>query len=147
MISAREKAVEYLGRFARSERQVRNYLARKEFSPADIDDAIIYLREHSFLNDSAYAEAVVRERMRHGDGPLKIRRMLFEKGIDSRVQDRILREMYPEELQVEGAAKLLRKRLGRAGDRNKALRFIASRGYSRYVMIQALKKCTEETES
>jgi regulatory protein len=147
MISAREKAVEYLSRFSRSERQVRNYLARKEYSPEDIEDAIVYLHAHSFLNDAAYAEAVVRDRIRHGDGPLKIRQMLFQKGIDSRIQDRLLRELYPEEEQVEAAAKLLHKRLARAGNREKALRFIASRGFSRYVMIQALKTCNEKKES
>ena len=146
MSSAREKAVEYLSRFSRSERQVRNYLTRKEYSPEEIDDAIVYLCSHSFLNDAAYAEAVVRDRIRHGDGPLKIRHMLFQKGIDARTQDRLLRELYPEEEQVEVAAKLLHKRLGRAGNREKALRFIASRGFSRYVMIQALKTYNEKKE-
>lgn len=147
MSSAREKAVEYLSRFARSERQVRLYLARKEYNTEQIDDAIAYLRQHSFLNDDAFAEAVVRERIRHGDGPRKISQMLFQKGIESQTRDRILRELYPEELQVEAAAKLLQKRLGRAGNREKALRFVASRGFSRYVMIQALKTVTEEKQS
>lgn len=147
MSSAREKAIGYLARFARSERQVRNYLVRKEFSSEEIAEAITYLRDRGFLNDASFAESVVRERIRRCDGPRKIRQMLFEKGIDSETQDRLLRELYPEELQVEAAAELIRKRLRRTSDRDKVLRFVASRGFSRYVMIQALKNCTEVKES
>lgn len=147
MYSAREKAVEYLGRFARSERQVRDYLRRKQFPREEIDDAIAYLHEHNYLNDTGYAEMVVRERIRRCDGPLKIRQALFQKGIDSATQDRLMRELYPEEVQVEAAVTLLRKRLRRVEDRARAMRLIASRGFSRYVMIQALKLITEEKES
>lgn len=147
MGSAREKAVSYLARFARSERQVRTYLLRKEFTQEEIAEAIVYLREHGFLNDASYAEAVVRERIRLCDGPRKIRQMLYQKGIDSETQDRLLRELYPQELQVEAASKLFEKKLRRPSDREKAMRFVASRGFSHYVMIQALKICTEEKES
>jgi SOS response regulatory protein OraA/RecX len=85
--------------------------------------------------------------MRHGDGPRKIRQMLFQKGIDSATQDRLLRELYPEELQIETASELIGKKMRRSSDRQKALRFVASRGFSRYVMIQALQKAGKENES
>jgi regulatory protein len=145
--SAREKAVSYLARFARSERQVRDYLKRKEYQPDEIADAVSYLHEHKFLNDSSYAEAVVRDRIRHGDGPLKIKQMLFQKGIDASTQERLLKEFYPQELQVETAEELVRKKMRRSADREKAMRFVASRGFSRYVMIQAFKNCMDKKES
>lgn len=147
MSSAREKAISYLARFARSERQVRDYLKRKQFLPDEIADAIAYLHEHKFLNDTSYAEAVVRDRILHGDGPLKIKQMLFQKGIDSATQESLLRDLYPQELQVETAEELVRKKLRRSADREKTMRFVASRGFSHYVMIQAFKNCMEKKES
>lgn len=147
MSSAREKAVAYLGRFARSERQVRDYLKRKLFPPEEISEAIAYLHEHKFLNDNSYAEAVIRDRIRHCDGPLKIKQMLFQKGIESETQERLLRELYPQELQVEAAEQLVQKKLKKAADREKVMRFVASRGFPRYVMIQAFKNCMEKKES
>ena len=134
---ALQKAISYLSRFSRSERQVRAYLARKEFVEPEINEAVAYLREKGYLNDSVYAESVVREHIRRCDGPRKIRQSLMLKGIESSVQDRVLRDLYPAELQVEAAVAFLRKKLGRS-DRDKAMRSAASRGFSYDIVRQAL---------
>lgn len=154
MKSAREKSLEYLGRFSRTERQVRNYLSRKEYSPNDIDSAISYLHSHQLLNDNAYAERFIQSRIRRNDGPLKIRQMLFQKGIDPQTSQQLLQEHYPEELQLEQARKLLEQRMKknkrkqvsssdavtqRRKDTADAQRYLASRGFPRYVIIQAFK--------
>lgn len=147
MSSARETAIVYLSRFSRTEQQVRDYLIRKEFPADEIADAIFYLRSKKYVNDSAFTESFIQSRILRGDGPRKIRHMLLHKGIDSETRDRLLRELYPEELQVEVAAQLLGKRPRIAADRRRASRLLASRGFPRYVMIQALKTYTEEKES
>ena len=154
MKPAREKALEYLGRFSRTERQVRNYLSRKEYSPNEIDSAISYLHSHQLLNDNAYAESFIQSRIRRNDGPLKIRQMLFQKGIDAQTSQQILQEHYPEELQLENARKLLEQRMKknkkkqasssdammqRRKDAADAQRYLASRGFPRYVIIRAFK--------
>jgi regulatory protein len=136
-MSAREKALQYLGRFARTEFQIRRYLQRKAFSSEEINDAIEFLREHHFLNDTSYAESYIASRISRCDGPLKIKQLLFQKGISSIEAGKLLEEHYPVELQVENAKKLLKKR-NKSSIQNQ--RFIASRGYPRYVIMRALQK-------
>jgi regulatory protein len=147
MNSAREKALSYLGRFSRTRKQVADYLKRKEFTPEQIQDAIAYLVEHRYLDDDAFAESFIQEKIRHKDGPSKIRQMLYLKGISSDVSNRILNEIYPVEVQQENAEALMRQKLRSGqiasklsrGQREKLFRFVASRGFNRYVIIQAFK--------
>jgi regulatory protein len=135
--SARERALYYLGRFARTERQVSDYLKRKGFESAEISETIQYLHEHRLLNDHSFAESFILSKIRHCDGPLKIKQMLFQKGISGPEVEALLKEHYPSELQVEKIAELLERRPRL--DREKAMRFVASRGFSPYVIIQALR--------
>ena len=136
-MSAREKALQYLGRFARTEFQIRWYLKRKAFSSEEIADALEFLREHNFLNDTSYAESYIASRISKCDGPLKIKQLLFQKGISSSDAGKLLEEHYPLELQIENAKKLFTKR---NKSREENLRFVASRGYPRYVIMRALQK-------
>jgi regulatory protein len=144
MKSAREKALDYLGRYSRTEHQVRKYLSRKGYPPEEIEPAIGYLHDHRLLNDISYAEAFIQSRIRRCDGPLKIRHMLFEKGIDPQTSESLLKDQYPSELQLETAQKLLQRRTtqrrNRRNDAIDAQRFLASRGFPRYVIIQAFKR-------
>ena len=135
-MSAREKALQYLGRFARTELQIRRYLQRKGFSADEITDALEFLREHDFLNDTSYAESYITSRISRCDGPLKIKQLLFQKGISSAEAGKLLEINYPVELQVANVKKLLKKR-NRSRDQN--LRFFASRGFPRYVIMRALQ--------
>jgi regulatory protein len=143
-MSARDKALNYLARFSRTERQVADYLARKEFPPEEIRAAISFLREHKFVDDCAFAESFLQSRLRLFDGPLKIRQMLLQKGIAKSLIDSLLKEQYPSELQIENAAALLEKRMSRRGaatiERQKLYRFLASRGFTGYVIIQAFRQ-------
>jgi regulatory protein len=137
MISAKDKALYYLSRFSRTEKQVKDYLRRKQYSPEEIASTIAFLKEKSFLNDSGYAEAFIQSRIQRLDGPFKIKQMLFQKGIDSSTADSLLNQHYPEELQLENAKAALQKR---SGDRMKQMRFLASRGFPQYVILHATGK-------
>jgi len=135
MMSARERAVFYLSRYARTERQVENYLKRKGFPAEEIRDALLYLREHSYLNDDSYATSFIESRIRRGDGPLKIKQMLFTKGISADQSDALLKNLYPEETQIERLNDLIQKHQGKG--RERLQRFLASRGFPRYAIFRA----------
>jgi regulatory protein len=145
MNPARERAVFYLARFARTSKQVADYLKRKEFTPDQIQDALVYLKEHRYLNDDSFAESFIREKISHKDGPFKIKQMLFQKGIAPEISNRLIAELYPVEVQQENAALLMQQKLRTqksnlgAAEREKLFRFVASRGFNRYVIIQAFK--------
>jgi regulatory protein len=144
---ARERAISYLARFARTSKQVADYLTRKEFTPDQIQDALSYLTEHRYLNDDSFAESFIREKIYHKDGPYKIKQMLFQKGIALEISNRLIMELYPVEVQQENAALLMKQKLVNTGSasklgqlqREKLFRFVASRGFNRYVIIQAFK--------
>jgi regulatory protein len=135
-------ALAYLARFARTELQLRQYLRRKGFSQNEISDAVAYLVERKFLNDDSYARAYIESRIRRMDGPFKIKQLLLQKGISSATAQELLRELYPDELQIENAIKLAGAKKSKS--REQQLRFIASRGYSRYVIMQALNATTDK---
>jgi regulatory protein len=147
MNPARERAVFYLARFARTSKQVADYLARKQFTPEQIQDALSYLTEHRYLNDYSFAESFIREKINHRDGPFKIKQMLFQKGIAPEISNRLIADLYPVEIQQENAALLMRQKLRTTkspgklerSQREKLFRFVASRGFNRYVIIQAFK--------
>ena len=147
MNPARERAVFYLARFARTSKQVADYLKRKEFTPEQIQDALVYLKEHRYLNDDSFAESFIREKISHKDGPYKIKQMLFQKGIAPDISDRLIAELYPVEVQQENAALLMQQKMRsiksasslERAEREKLFRFVASRGFNRYVIIQAFK--------
>lgn len=144
---ARERAIFYLARFARTSKQVADYLARKQFTPDQIQDALSYLTEHRYLNDDSFAESFIRQKIDRRDGPYKIKQMLFQKGIAPEISDRLIADLYPVEIQQENAALLMRQKLGLPGSaaklghlqKEKLFRFVASRGFNRYVIIQAFK--------
>ena len=134
-MTARDRAIKYLARFARTELQVRRYLQRKQYTADEINEAIEFLREHRFLNDSSYAQSYIASRISRGDGPIKIKSLLMQKGISASEARRILKESYPDELQIENARKLWNKG---SKSREQKLRLIASRGYPRYVIQKAM---------
>ena len=116
---------------------MRRYLQRKGYSSAEISEAIEFLQEHKLLDDHAYAEAYVRSRIARLDGPLKIKQLLFQKGIDSSTAQKLIQENYPQELQIANVQKLMKKRSRRSAEQQK--RFVASRGYSGYVIMRAFR--------
>ena len=145
MTSAKDKALAYLNRFARTEKQVAQYLSRKGFPQEEIAQTIVYLREHRFLNDDVFAESYIQSRIRHCDGPFKIKQLLLQKGISPDIADHLLKQSYPDDLQQEKIASLVKKRLKGTKrvsriERERVFRFIASRGFSRYVIIQVFNR-------
>lgn len=137
MNSAKEKALSYLARFARTEQQVAAYLKRKGFAADEIAQTIEYLRDRKFVNDNAFAEAYIQSRIRRGDGPLKIKQLLFQKGISPADAESLLRDLYPAEAQVLRIKDLMRQKSRL--ERNRLLRFLASRGFPRSLIFQALR--------
>jgi regulatory protein len=66
-----------------SEAELRAKLDRKEFPRDAIDAAIERLRREKWLDDSRFAAAFVRTRLRKGIGRLRIKRELMAAGVES----------------------------------------------------------------
>jgi regulatory protein len=66
-----------------SEAELRAKLDRKEFPHDAIDATIERLRREKWLDDSRFATAFVRTRLRKGIGRLRIKRELMAAGVES----------------------------------------------------------------
>ncbi|WP_070121067.1 recombination regulator RecX [Bacillus marinisedimentorum] len=103
-------AVRYLGHRMRSGKELKDYLAEKEYPAVYTERAIQKLSEMNYINDAEFAVAYVRTQMRTTQkGPGAIRQELIKKGLSEAEIEAGLAE-YPSELQVENAVKLARKK-------------------------------------
>lgn len=116
----------------RSEKELRDRLAKEEFEPEQIRDAIEYVRSFGYLNDRRYAENYVASFAGKKSRRI-IRAELEQKGVDEVLIDRALEEI-PED-ETGQIMELLRKKAGgphRMDDREKrrVVGFLSRRGYS-----------------
>ncbi|WP_462408819.1 recombination regulator RecX [Neobacillus sp. Marseille-QA0830] len=102
-------AIHYLARRMRSEKEVREYLLKKELDKPIINEVLHKLANQNYLHDEEFAMAFVRTQVQTSDkGPDIIKQELKEKGI---AEDFILRALkeFPQELQLDKAVKLSQK--------------------------------------
>ena len=66
----------------RSEKSLRERLARDEFPEQEIDDAVERARQYGIIDDKRYADVLIRSRLRQGKGSAGIERELREQGIE-----------------------------------------------------------------
>jgi len=133
-----ENCYRFLSIRSRSEKEVKDYLVKKN-APAEIITEIIkQLKEHKFLNDEEFARSWVSSRARlkpKGKSLLKIE--LKQKGISPDLIDKVLSESVdelPDELTQ--AIKIIEKRIEKLKGQPKQViyqkigGFLARRGFS-----------------
>jgi regulatory protein len=146
MPSAYIDGLKMLGRRELSEKQVRERLARKEYPPDEIDDAVARLREERALDDRRVAEAIARtETGIRKRGKVRVRMQLERAGIAKETARQALDNVFEG---IDGDALLessLRKRLrGRetiADDREfqRLFRYLVGQGFESDRVMQALR--------
>lgn len=147
-----QKALYYLNSQLRSEKEVRDFLIRKEIDEEIIPDIIIRLRELTLLNDLIYAESYVRTMVRTSDkGPSVIRQQLIKRGIIEETLQKAL-EQYPFDSQVEVAyqvgEKALRKYRTKSHQEklNKTRQLLMTKGFSSEVINNVLTELPIEKD-
>jgi len=71
-------------------------LLQRKADPARLEQVLDRLRQDGLQSDERFTESLIESRIRKGQGPLRIRRELKERGIDGPLADRYL-ENYREE--------------------------------------------------
>lgn len=125
---ALSKAVKYLSGNLKTEKQIKEYLKKKEYSEITIDYVLDKMREYKYLDDNHYAKSYVLT-YSNKYGKLKLSSMLKSKGVSSEIIDEVLQEIEtPSNIQVV-AEKYLKNREITYENLNKLSRFLYSRGY------------------
>lgn len=127
------RAVDLISRRLRSEREIRDYAFRKQWTKSNTERVIERLKARGYLNDRRFAELFFSSRHQSGRYSLKrIRLDLVKKGISSDIIDDLCRA------NGDSAAllKLINKRINKYDDENKLIAYLARNGF-RYDDIKA----------
>lgn len=129
--AALDAAAKQLSYRALSAKALRDKLLDKGHDEEAADYALAWLTERRLLDDTAYAESVVRSCARKGYGEMRIRQELTRRGVDRETAEAALAGFSPDRAQLIA---LLDKRLrGDVSDRkeiDKAVAFLQRRGFS-----------------
>lgn len=129
--AALDAAARQLSYRALSAKGLRDKLLDKGHDEQAVDYALAWLTERHLLDDTAYAESVVRSCARKGYGEMRIRQELTRRGVDRETAETVLTGFSPDRAQLVA---LLEKRLrGDVSDRkevDKAIAFLQRRGFS-----------------
>ena len=147
--TAMEYAILLLGRRACSTAELRKKMLAREYSVPEIARVLEECTRRGFLNDRAYAESLAESVYLHGGGRNKAARKLQLKGIDREIIENTLAEREADGVGSElssALSALERKKalFDREPDprkrREKALRFLAGRGFSAATAYEALNR-------
>lgn len=144
-IHAYHAGLRYLAFRMRSVHEMRDYLEKKAYGPAQIDFAVKRLKEEHVLDDHSFAESFVRTRMKLSTkGPKLIYRELLQAGV-SQDNAALSERLFPEEDQLEHAQKYLAKQTASVKNKKSSAearqvlsRLLMQRGYSRKISDQAI---------
>lgn len=105
------KSLDYLAHRIRAVSEVKTYLEKKEYCEEAIEYTIDKLQEYKYLDDAAFANTLVRDRMNaRGKGKNYILQNLKKYKISNEIISDIL-ENYDDEKEYENAIKLAQKLL------------------------------------
>ncbi len=93
--SVKRFALRYRSYRPRSKKEVVDYLRKKGFDDTHIQQAIIYLDDNKLLNDEEFARMLCRDKLTLKPlGKLAMKQLLFKKGIERGIIEKILTEFF-----------------------------------------------------
>lgn len=132
-VSCFNYALKLLSRRDYSEKELANKLKSK-FSEEDVQNTLKKLIERELLNERRYVERFIEKyAFEKKYGFLKVRYLLYNKGIDKSIFEPLLSNIYTEEKEAENALSLSHKR-----PYDKLMRFLLGRGYRKRVVRKVL---------
>ena len=145
-------AIKLLGIRKRSVFEMRNRLKRKEFGDSIIDEVIEKLFEYKYLNDAEFAEAYINDRINFNPrGSFLIKKELREKGVAENIVNEKIKELFPEEKEMELAKRAAEKKTGTLNknlEKNKIYQkvgsYLQAKGYAGYIIREVLSLSLRE---
>ena len=132
------RAVDLISRRLRSEKEIRDYAKRKQWTATNTERVIERLKNHGYLNDKAFAEAFARSRQSTEKySKRRIERDLRQKGIAPNIIEQVL----PDESSDKNAIiKLVQKKASRYDDVNKLKAYLFRAGFNYDDVNQAISE-------
>jgi len=146
-VSAFDSACRSLSHRRLTEAEVRQRLSKKKYKAVEIDEAIGKLMDYRFIDDDNLIADYIRDRLNLSPRSLRmIQYELFRRGIEEDLFQRIVDRDFPDHDDVDAARRALNSRLKKLqasppqSRRERALRFLHSRGFSYDVMEEVWRE-------
>ena len=146
-------AIKYISKKVRSEKEIREYLAKNEIDKQIIDDTINLVKKDGYINDSTYCEMFINDKMLlSNDGPLKIKDELLKKGIEEYTINKKI-TIFNDELQKEKIKKIIDKQVKTNRNKsnyvlkNKILTYLSNLGYEKKNIMLILSNTNLKSDS
>ncbi len=142
---AREYALRLLEYRERSEQEIKERMARKNYDERLIKNTIKSLKNHNLVNDRRFARMWAESCLRRSYGRWKVRSDLNKKGIDEEIVEEVLRESYSKVDEVQIALALIQKKWPFSKEeKNTLLRrvsdFLKRRGFPFEVIAEVIRQ-------
>ena len=135
-LTPREVAIQMLSRREYSRVELARKLQQKSFQPDEIDACLDRLEEQNLQSDERFAESFIRSRILRGQGVIRIKGELRQRGVDQETLTTAFAAVEEREAVdwFELARDTLSRRFSSPGDtpkeRAKRERFLATRGFN-----------------
>lgn len=147
-------AIYYLSFKPRTEHEVRRYLIEHDILEDKINRILSALTENNLINDKVYAENFIQGKISMANsGPYQIKQKLILKGIDKRIIEQVLDDIYTEEIQIDIAYKIAEKQTRTHSQRltlkqlkQKIIQSLTSKGFTYSVSNIALDSLELEVD-
>lgn len=124
---AMSRVTKYIGSSLKTQKQIRDYLRKKEYSDDTIEFVMSKLVEYNYIDDQKYAQAYV---LTYGKkyGKLKLISQLKVKGVSEEIIECVLEDNKVDSIESV-ASKYLKNKVMSYEVSQKLFRFLYSRGY------------------
>ncbi|MGB1311188.1 MAG: regulatory protein RecX [Leucothrix sp.] len=129
----RKAAIDLLSRREHSRFELRRKLLQKPYAEGvDLDELLDQLETANYLSNTRYAESFVRSRILKGQGEIKIRQLLLQRGVSLSTADHAIAEADVNWWDLAEQQRI--KRFGEdypdtLEDKAKQIRFLTMRGF------------------
>ncbi len=139
-----ETASKYMATSVKTEKQLKDYLYRKEFKKPTIDAVIDKLKNYHIIDDLAYAEIYMRSNPNFSKN--KIKQKLFLAGVKSDIVDEVLSEYEDFDGCLLNAKKFLKNKPFDKSIYEKLVRRLMGQGYNYETIKKVLNELKFELE-
>lgn len=139
----------YLSHSAKTEKQIRDYLFKKEFDENTVDSVIGRLKELNYIDDFLFAKSFTENSV--SSGVNTIRYKLKSKGVSDEIINSVLEDV-SDENQISKAMEILKKQMPKyskyeAFDKKRKLNdFLYRKGFQWDVIKSAIEKVFSEED-
>ena len=141
---AQNKAISYISKYQKTEKELKDYLIKKGFDEEIVLEVIKKLKEYSFVDDDIYAKNFIKSKSKRS-GKRKLSFELKKRGIDENLINENIKEYADDsETILPLCEKYLKNKPRDYKTKQKAYRFLSSRGFVSEDIIRTLNKYFKE---